>query len=331
MNSIKRKFLTDYARNVSLDDISEKAILTFVNQAKKEREYTFKISSDIENILKDLGLMDDEGILNAALLLFGVNPQKHCPQAVIKCSYFLGQKTSKPIHDHQVYGGTLFNQIKSTFDFVQSKLSRKVGNRQNSPRAEIEFDLPPDAIAEVISNAVVHRDYDSQGSVQVSVFSDRIEIINPGCLPEALSISDLFVKHLSIPVNPFLARPFYLAGFMDQIGTGTLDVIRSFEEKNLPIPDFSELNNQFQVVLYRDPFPVEILRQLEISERQLKGVFHVKEQGSIDNSSYRDLTGVTRKTASRDLSDLVEKGVFYRRGEKRGTHYVLGKRPAPEI
>ena len=59
-------------------------------------------------------------------------------------------------------------------------------------------------------NAVAHRDYTDNGSVQVMLFVDRLEVWNPGRLPPALTLEKLREAHRSVPGNPLLAESLYL-------------------------------------------------------------------------------------------------------------------------
>ncbi len=77
------------------------------------------------------------------------------------------------------------------------------------------------------------------------------------------------------------------------------------------------------LTLWRDWLTPEVLAGYNLNERQLKAVAHIKGPGRITNSEYQEITGGIRKTAARDLDDLVEKGVFARLGEKRGSYYIL--------
>ena len=169
----------------------------------------FQGAETIEGVLNQLVLIDGDYLLNAALMLFGSSPQQFCPSAVVKCEHYYGTEVVRPIPSHQIFGGTLFQQVDDAVDFVLSKLSRSVGGRMEGPAAEVWPEIPNEAITEIIVNAVVHRDYDSAGSVQIAVFADRVEVVNPGSLPDQLTIADLAKPHVSIPVNPFLARPFF--------------------------------------------------------------------------------------------------------------------------
>jgi len=145
-------------------------------------------------------------------------------------------------------------------------------------------------------------------------------------LPKGLTPEHLTKPHSSDPPNPFIARPLYLAHYIESLGTGTLDVIRLCRKANLPIPDFVQRGDQFVVTLWRDWLTEEFLRLLGLTDRQMQGAFYVKKAGKITNSEYQEHVNVTRKTATRDLDRLVEKGVLERVGTKRGAHYVLAKR-----
>jgi len=120
--------------------------------------------------------------------------------------------------------GTIFDLIDQTLDFVLSKIARSVGTREQGPQAPVEYELPKQAVAEAIVNAVAHRDYTSNASVQVMLFSDRLEVWNPGELPPGLTPEKLRLPHPSIPRNLLIAEPLYLTHYIEKAGTGTLDL-----------------------------------------------------------------------------------------------------------
>lgn len=105
-------------------------------------------------------------------------------------------------------------------------------------------------MAEGIVNAIAHRDYASNGSVQVMLFEDRLEIWNPGRLPASLTIEQLRGPHGSIPTNPLLAEPMYLTGYIERLGTGTRDMIRLCKKAGLPEPEFAQEGN-FKLIFRR--------------------------------------------------------------------------------
>lgn len=82
------------------------------------------------------------------------------------------------------------------------------------------------------------------------LFSDRLEVRNPGRLPKGITIGMLSAEHTSLPVNPLLAYPVYLAGYVEQVGTGTTDIIDKCLEYGLKKPVFSQCAD-FSVTIWR--------------------------------------------------------------------------------
>lgn len=111
--------------------------------------------------------------------------------------------------------------------------------RAAGPQVSVAYEIPPEVVSEAIVNAVAHRDYTSSGSVQVMLFADRLEVWNPGGLPPSLSLQRLREPHGSVPRNPLVAEPMYLAGYIERMGTGTRDMIRRCAEAGLAEPEFS--------------------------------------------------------------------------------------------
>ena len=120
-----------------------------------------------------------------------------------------------------------------------SKINRSIGTRAESSRAPRTYEIPPEVVTEAIVNAVAHRDYTDNGSVQVMLFSDRLEIRNPGRLPPPLTLEGLREAHRSVPGNPLLAESLYLTEYIERMGTGTLDMIRRCVGVGLPEPEFA--------------------------------------------------------------------------------------------
>src|SRR3990167_4271193 len=102
-----------------------------------------------------------------------------------------GTVAAKPIPSYQVYKGTVFELVDLAVDFVLSKINLWVGTREASTQVPVAYEIPREVVAEAIVNAVAHRDYTSNGSVQVMLFADRLEVWNPGALPPSLTLEKL--------------------------------------------------------------------------------------------------------------------------------------------
>ncbi len=235
-----------------ISDLDKEKIRWFVGVAREVRQFPLSYSEEnIPQILHSLHLItEDGGIKNATLLLFAKDPQQWFATATIKCAHFYGTKVEKPMASLQIYGGTVFDQVDMAVTFVMSRIDQRVGERIHSARVDVTPELPAQAVREAIVNAVVHRDYADNGSVQVMLFKDRLEVWNPGKLPHGMTIEDLSGVHRSRPVNPVLANPVYLTGYIEQMGTGTTDILERCKNAGLRTPEFIQ-DEDFLTILWR--------------------------------------------------------------------------------
>jgi predicted HTH transcriptional regulator len=233
------------------DDIDPEKVRTFVNRAKEKRNFPLNFEDGIEKIFSAIHVLTDDGRLtNSALLLFAKDPQQFFRTSEVRCAQFYGNKVEKPIRNYQVYSGSLFEMIDKAVGFVMSRIDARVGTRDHSTDAPVEYELPESAVAEAIANAVAHRDYTSNASVQVMLFRDRLEIWNPGKLPDGFTVQKLREVHSSEPANPVIAHPLFLAGYIEHLGTGTTDMIAACEQFGLRTPEFQQTDD-FRTIIYR--------------------------------------------------------------------------------
>jgi ATP-dependent DNA helicase RecG len=179
------------------------------------------------------------------------------------------------------------------------------------------------AVREVLLNALVHRDYMSS-FIQVRIYDDKLWVWNSGKLPENISLESLRGVHSSHPRNPLIADVCFKGGYIDSWGRGTLKIINSCLEAGLPEPKIAEEFGGILVEIFKNRFTPEQLKKVGLNERQIKAVLYVAENGNITNSQYQKLSDVARITATRDLKELVEKGVLISSGTKgAGSSYRL--------
>ena len=223
----------------TLADLSEERMAWFLRQARRARGFPLPEEATSQELLTHLNLLDEGRLTHAAVLLFGTQPQRFLPASEVKCAHFHGTEAAKPIPSYHAYKGTVFDLVDQAVDFVMSKINLWVGTRAAGPQAPVAYEIPREVVAEAIVNAVAHRDYTSAGSVQVMLFSDRLEIWNPGALPPSLTLEMLREPHGSVPGNPLLAEPLYLTKYIERMGTGTGDMIRRCREAGLSELEFA--------------------------------------------------------------------------------------------
>ena len=237
--------------DATLDDLDADRMTWFVREARRARGFPLAESATPSDLLTHLNLLNDGRCTNAALLLFGRKPQRSLRSSEVKCAHFHGTEVAKPIPSYHVYKGDLFALVDQAVDFVMSKIALRVGTRDAGPQVDVRYEIPRAVVAEAIVNAVAHRDYTSNGSVQVMLFADRLEVWNPGRLPQTLTLAMLREPHGSVPANPLLAEPLYLTKYIERMGTGTRDMIRLSRAAGLNEPEFAQRDG-FVTTVWRE-------------------------------------------------------------------------------
>ena len=227
-----------HCSGATIDDLDVEGMYRFIRVARRSRQFPLPEETPPADLLSHLNLLNAGRLTNAAVMLFGRAPQRFLISSEIKCAHFHGTEVAKPIPSYQVYKGTVFELVDQAVDFVLSKIALSVGTRAESVQAPVAYEIPKEVVTEAIVNAVAHRDYTDNSSVQVMLFADRLEVMNSGRLPPPLTVEHLRVAHQSLPANPLIAESMYLLRYIEKMGTGTVDMIRRCAEAGLPEPEF---------------------------------------------------------------------------------------------
>jgi len=288
----------------SFDDLDAAAMAAFIRQARYARNFPLAESTNPEELPTHLNLIEAGYPSNAAILLFGKNPQQFFPTSEIKCAHFHGTEVAKPIPSYQTYKGRVFQLVDSAVDFVMSKIAAQVGTRSESAQAPVTYEIPRDVVAEAIVNAVAHRDYTSNGSVQVMLFSDRLEVTNPGELPRSLTLEALRHPHNSVPHNPLIAESLYLTQYIERMGTGTGDMIRLCREAGLAEPEYS-IRGGFVTTIWRETKKTS--GGNDKTEGKTTGKTEGKTTGKRLSKTARAIVDLMRKQPEITIPELAER------------------------
>jgi ATP-dependent DNA helicase RecG len=227
----------------------------------------------------------------------------------------------------KVFRGDIIDQVDKALNFVLEHIPMAAWVVPGRVEREEKYAYPPDGVREAIINAICHRDYESPSNVQVRVFDDRIEIWNPGRLPEGWTVETLKRKHESKPFNPLIANQFFLIRFIEKWGTGINDMIEECIEWGLPEPGFEFTGTSLVVTFRRSLLTKESLRELGLNDRQIEIIKYLRKRESITSSEYVEMFGITGRQARMDLSQLVSAGLILKIGRARQTKYRFN----PEI
>ena len=303
----------------SFDDIDEKTVIIFLKASENAGRLPENEGLALPGLFEKLRLTENGQLKRAALILFGKDPGKFYPNTFVKIGRFGKGDADKKFQETEE--GNIIQLLQA----VLSQLNHKFLIRQ------IEFEgmyriergeYPVAAIREMLLNALVHRNY-MGAPIQIRVYDDKISIWNEGTLPEGLTLDALKRSHSSRPRNPIIADVCFRGGYIDAWGRGTIKIIDTCKQAELPEPEMKELDGGFIITLFKDNLTSELLANLGLNERQIKAVLFVKEKGKITNSEYQTLNEVSDRTALRDIEELTEKGILIKEGEKKGTYYKL--------
>ena len=293
----------------TLDDLDEDKMKNFIHMARSKRNFPLSVETSPIVLLTHLDLIDDTGrIANAALLLFGKKPQKYFVTSEVKCVQFYGNVVEKPMPAYQIYRGDVFELVDQATSFVMSRIDNWTGTREEGQHAAVPThpELPIDAVKEAIVNAVCHRDYTSNASVQVMLFRNRLEVWNPGILPYGLTVQKLHGPHKSLPTNPLLADPMYWNGYIEKVSTGTEDIINKCRAYGLKTPEFYQ-EEDFRVVIWRKSDPKRS-KVIQSDPKRSKAI--QSDPKSIENliELIKDTPSISRAELAKQL-DLSERQV----------------------
>jgi ATP-dependent DNA helicase RecG len=170
-------------------------------------------------LLKNLNLTTADGLLNlAGLLLFAQEPQRWKPQFVLKAVSYPGNTihTSR-YEDTEDFSGPLRQIFDGAMAFINRNLHKVQAGRGVNSQGVPE--IPLVVFEELLVNALVHRDYLVSAPVRLFIFSDRIEIISPGHLPNNLTVDNIRNGNSNIR-NPILAS-YVAKGLLPYRGLGS--------------------------------------------------------------------------------------------------------------
>ncbi len=216
----------------------------------------------------------------------------------------------------------LFTMADKVIEILKSKYLIRPISYQGLERME-PLEYPEAALREAVLNAIIHKDYSST-FIFLRVYDDRLEIWNPGSLPEELTIEQLKERHSSYPRNINIASVFFKAGYVESWGRGTTKIISACLEAGLPEPLIEEDRGGFRVVFRKDIYTRELLQTMDLNERQIKAVLYAKVNGHITNSDYQEINDIGKSVSASELQNLVDKRMLVRIGNTgRSTKYVL--------
>lgn len=159
---------------------------------------------------------------NAAVLLFGRNPKSYLPGAYIQYVQYAGTDNASDIIDEKVFAKNLVETLHELDNFIETAIIKRRPVKISALQEAVEQNYPVWAIRELVMNAVMHRNYDSNAPIKFYQYSDRIDIINPGGLYGNATPSNF--PYVNDYRNPILAEAMKVYGYVNKFNRGIAKV-----------------------------------------------------------------------------------------------------------
>lgn len=244
----RRRWENQPAVGVRVDDLDAEEILRTREDAVRHRRISAATSTDLGDILDRLGLRIDGVLTQATQMLYGTRFLPDYPQARLKLGRFRGTKITGDILDNKQEYMHAFAMVREAMAFLDRTLPLSGHFVEGRIQREDRLPVPPDALREILLNAVMHRDYSHPGGdVAVAVFDDRIEIWSSGSLPPGITVEALSGPHKSVLRNPLIAGTFHRTGAVEVWGRGTNRVIEECWRWGVQPPTFEVVTGALRV------------------------------------------------------------------------------------
>jgi len=299
-------------------DLDEEAYRNFLRMSKISKVIKRK------DLLENLSLIKDNILKNAGVLLFSKKITKHFSYATITCLTFQGKEKLK-ILDRKEFDGDLYSNFQNATVYLKEKLNTEYIIRGVGPREE-KLELPEEALREALLNAIGHRNYFITTSTFVEIYSDRIEITNPGGLVKGLSKEDLGKK--SLPRNNLLFGLLQRMGLVEKAGTGIKRMRDEMKKYRLDVPEIETNENWFTIIFkrpeesYEERFYGEI-REKTTQKTTQKILELMRETPNITRKKIAKTLGITEDGVKYHIDKLRKNGIIRRVGGRKGGHWEV--------
>ncbi len=266
---------------------------------------------------------------------------------VFKCT------TKAVFVDRREYPGPLWEQIDEAFQFALRNIH--LGATFVGIYRQDIYEIPPDAIRELIINAMVHRSYLDHGMIQVAVYDNRLEITSPGKLPMGQTMERMKEGYSKIR-NEALAHAFAYMNLIEHWGSGIPRIIDKVKAAGLREPEFIGGEVDLRINIYRGQnndnnikngvnVDANSIDGVEIGTNDIKNdvdeaaytdkVFpdHIQkllkiiaENPTETQAQYAEKLGISKRTISRIFAELKEQGILEQQGNRRKAKWLIIKK-----
>lgn len=318
-------------------------------------DVTEKLCRDIESFREKVGMTErsvkKEQLINWKILkqsegqllatnAYALLTSDYFPFSKTQCAVFKG--TDRAVFlDKREFTGPIYTQIEESVDFVLRNI--RLGITIDGLVRKEKYELPPEAIREMIINAHCHRNLLDESCIQVAVYDDRLEVTSPGGLYNGLTYEEVMNGHSKIR-NKAIANIFSQMGLVEAWGSGIKRIFYAAKEYGLPEPKFQEFDNMFRVELFRNNSMTgsekeagessekvrrsagegsEIIRECELSDTQKKIINVLLYDKQLSAIKIAEQLGMGSRSIEKNIKKLKEFGILVRHGSPKNGYWEV--------
>ena len=282
-----------------------------------------RLCNDIENFRKKVGMPEHhvalEQLINWKILkkkddqliatnAFALLTSNYFEFSKTQCAVFKG--TDRAVFlDKREFNGPIYNQIEEAVDFVLRNI--RLGATIDELVRKERYELPPEAIREMIINAHCHRNLLEESCIQVAVYDDRLEVTSPGGLYNGLTYEEVLNGHSKIR-NKGLANIFSQMGLVEAWGSGIKRIFNAAREYGLQEPKIQEFDNMFRIELFRNNAIRKESNNNTKIEKHRRNIGEASEKhrrniGEASEKHRRNIGEASEKHRRKELNDTQKK------------------------
>ncbi len=312
-----------FITGVSADDLDKESFEIFRREALHSKRMTKDdLNMSNRDLLDSLGLVTNNGLKRAAVLLFHRNPEKWVTGCYTKIGKFgIGSDLQYQDEIH----GSLFMQADRVVELIYLKYLKAPITYDNMTRVET-YPFPKDAVREALYNALVHSCWSSGVLVQIRIEDDAMYISNDCVFPSDWTAETLMQRHRSRPYNPCIANAFFRAGYIESWGRGIQKICESCEAHGTAQPEYTVHSEDIMVKLAAltvdqdskiSKYHFDTLNDTLNDTIERRIVERLKQEPATNQKTMAELLDVSVPTVKRIMKKMSDKGIIKRKGGRR--------------
>lgn len=285
--------------------ISSKQDLSF-NVLEEDMKKTLGIEKISADILRTLNLYNNSKFNNAAALLADENQFKGID--IIKFGNSIDEVMERITLDN-ISVIALMNQSSDVYrKYYQYE-------KIDGPKRELKELIPEKAFREALANALIHRLWDVDINIRISMHNDKIEVTSPGGLPSGISEEEYLNGQVSLLRNPIIGSLFFRLKYIERFGTGILRINESYSDALIK-PKYMIFENSVTIKL---PI-ISKTNNLSKSEKLILDI--IEKNNELSRIEIENLTQLNKSKIIRDLNNLIDLNIIRKIGVGKSTKYI---------